>query len=566
MVRIHSPGRRGFTLVEMMIAMIITLMIVFAMVQAFKWVGETTTEGRAVIEMLGQIRHARFRWEDDWTRRTVPGALTPPCLDSRRNGGYVEIIEGPGSDSVPGRYLVEVNGQLVYNTFDFVTDPTAANWATILGDLDDIGCVTIRNEERPFTGRLAVHPGNDGAWFTNDDICNIIESPVAEVVWWAELNDRPGEDTDNDGTITGPSYNAMTGVVTPGEGGTGVWNPGETFVIRRRVLLVRPDLNLATTHTLPGSPGGFTAAQAQQIVAAFLLNNDISVAAHADPNTHAYTGLQANSLGDLSLRHNRVAHDAINWALATPPTPMNPYAAPWGQSAAGSLSPLQPSFLPKFRHPDYAGEDVVLSGVTAFDLRVWEPNAPICSFPAFNPVDAEIPEGLVPGDPGYVGAITTPNGSVANIVGFGAFVDLGVFSAAQLQPPGPTNPFTQTLRTVNGLDENGILGADDAAESAWNPLFLGAMSNTTVVGPGGFVYDPWPIDYENDGLDQDANGTADQGVYYLDGSLNGDYDTAERETLPPYPQRLSSLQMRLRVYEPDTRQVKQMSQVIKFGD
>src|SRR4051812_49415363 len=72
MTRSRLVGRLGFTLIEMMIAMIITLMIVFAMVEAFRWVGETTTDGRAAIEMLGQIRHVRFRYEDDLSRCTVP--------------------------------------------------------------------------------------------------------------------------------------------------------------------------------------------------------------------------------------------------------------------------------------------------------------------------------------------------------------------------------------------------------------------------------------------------------------------------------------------------------------
>lgn len=546
--------RTGFTLVEMMIAMVITLMIVFAMVQAFRWVGETTTEGRAVIEMLGQIRGARARFEDDLARRTGPVKLEPPCLDSRNIGGYLEVIEGTGSDTNPGRYLVRTPSGLRYNTFAFV-DPGAdgtlgtpddfdTQSASLFGDLDDFLCFTARNDENPYRGRYVAGAGPDGSWHTPDDIINTIESPEAEIIWWAELNDRR-DDVDGDGVITEAQDTDNDGFIDVlGEGGIGRWDFGETFTIRRRVLLIRPDLNLSTSHTLPNTAG--------VQVAAFQVNNDISVQLHYDPSTYAYTGLQANSVGDLALRHNRVAHAPIDFTLAA-------MGVPFGQSQGGYLSPINPIFLPAYTSPNFVGEDVVISNVLAFDLKVWEPNAPVCGYLPANPADGEIPEGVVPGDPGFA-----PSGTVAqaSIVGRGAYVDLGCLA-------GFPAILAQCSRVNNGIDDNGNGVADpDLSEASMDPIFLGDMHILSRLPAGNFVYDPWPINYENDGFNQDgpANIVPDQGAFTLDGNLNGDYDKAERETSPPYPQRLASLRATIRVYESDTRQVKQASQVVKFGD
>jgi len=173
----RSIGRGGVTLVEMMIALVITLMIVFAMVEAFRRVGETTTDGRASIEMLGQIRSARVRLEEDLSRCTIPVAYRDPrTLQPDQYHGYFELIEGAGSDSNALRYLVRTPSGLKYNLFDFTTNNLAAESQTLFGDVDDILCLTIRNDDVPFRGRLAVDPGADLTWNTSDDIVTTIES------------------------------------------------------------------------------------------------------------------------------------------------------------------------------------------------------------------------------------------------------------------------------------------------------------------------------------------------------------------------------------------------------
>src|SRR5262249_37679782 len=87
-----SPCRSAFTLVEMLVAMAITLVMMGAVVTLFANVSNSVRDRRAVIEISGQLRHARNMLQQDLQGATCPG------LTWRRpeeNQGYIEIIEGP---------------------------------------------------------------------------------------------------------------------------------------------------------------------------------------------------------------------------------------------------------------------------------------------------------------------------------------------------------------------------------------------------------------------------------------------------------------------------------------
>jgi prepilin-type N-terminal cleavage/methylation domain-containing protein len=526
--------RRGFTLVEMMIALVITLMIVFAMVEAFRWVGESTTDGRASIEMLGQIRHARARLEDDLSRCTVP--LDPWRTTAGQSQGYLGLIEGWGCDNYDidparNRFLVRNGaGVLGYANFNF-NDPNnslAAASQSLFGDVDDVLMLTVRNDTTPFRGRY------NGA---------IIESKLAEIIWWAELNDGT-QDIDGDG------------VIQPREGANQAWDPGETFTIRRRVLLIRPDLNI--NGNLPSAFSGMAPTQ-------FLVDNDISVRIHRDVASGSNV-LAANSLSDLNYRHNRTAHAAIDYSV------VNGNGTPRGLSTAGLLGEFLPAQLPAYTAPDLIGEDVVLTNVLGFDFRVFDPHVSVTNF---DPADAVDPaqEAIVPGDPAYGAALAAnprPTGTGVRVVGRGAYIDLGALS---------TSPALLALAypSTNGVDDdnNGLTEAStprDSAELAARPMFAGNMHPSSFLLAAGvpvdrnFVFDPWTANYENDGFDQDGDGAIDEGTNGIDDDSNGGADdiAGERETSPPYPHSLSSIQVRIRMYEPDTRQVRQASQIVKF--
>jgi hypothetical protein len=98
--------------------------------------------------------------------------------------------------------------------------------------------------------------------------------------------------------------------------------------------------------------------------------------------------------------------------------------------------------------------------------------------------------------------------------------------------------------------------------------------------PGYSVYDTWSFHYENNGVNDDqlrsdgntwqvvdndvdegTNGMEDVGSYsdgYTTSPRLGVDDTGERETVPPYDRPLRGMQVLMRVYEPDSRAIRQV--------
>jgi hypothetical protein len=229
--------------------------------------------------------------------------------------------------------------------------------------------------------------------------------------------------------------------------------------------------------------------------------------------------------------------------------------------------------------PQRLGEDVILTDVLAFDIRVFDPTVALA-------VSGNV--ALTPSDPGY----TPPSPPTA----FGGFVDLGYGGC------------TSSSRPLNGpLVNTPTLASHFSAypnAAAWY------MINTTSgPGPGSVftqaakllpqTYDTWSWGEEQNGIDDDQNGIIDQGtdgldddttigqgssatsapngivddapqitVPYINGTpptvTNGTISAGERETLAPYPFPLRGVQIKIRVYEPDTRQVREVTVVQDF--
>ena len=80
--------RRGMTLVEMLVAMALSLIIILAVTQVFRLVGDNVLASRAVTEMAGQLRST-----SDQLRRDLGGLTVPvlPWTDATTGLGYFEI-------------------------------------------------------------------------------------------------------------------------------------------------------------------------------------------------------------------------------------------------------------------------------------------------------------------------------------------------------------------------------------------------------------------------------------------------------------------------------------------
>lgn len=452
--RLPPRRRRGFTLIEMLVTVGVTLLMVFAVVSAFEWVGNSARDGRSLIELSGHLRGVEMLLQADLDNVTVP---VRPWSSTSSALGYFDYIEGPepyvdsnsNGKGDPGEFM-DLNGDGLWELN--LTDVPVGNAWTMIGDLGDVVSFTTRRnqpfigvlEREPFTdsnGNGTFDPGTDRFVDLNGDGVYTttpvqFQSNVAEVAWWVQFDDLNGN-------------------------GQLEENEMQSRVLRRRAVLVRPDLDVSSFA-----------------MAGFFQRNDLS----AHPVTvNNQARMQSNSLSDLTQRPARFGHDGRTWPQGTVQMNMLTHFALTG---------------PRF------GEDIVLSNVLAFDVRAWDPTAEVRR--------ATSGEAVFPGDPGWIAA-------TGSVIGRGAFVDLNYFGQ-----------FVQNYFFAGPPDPK--------SGKNWPTYDTGSTGD---FGP-----------YASDGIDNNNDGVVD--------------DPSERTTAIPYPYPLRGLQIRIRVYDPDTRQVRQSSVVADF--
>jgi hypothetical protein len=194
------------------------------------------------------------------------------------------------------------------------------------------------------------------------------------------------------------------------------------------------------------------------------------------------------------------------------------------------------------------GEDVMLTDALAFDLRLFDPGAPLY-------LEQSTETVLAPSDIGWAQA-ASDRMPLVGPVGQGAYVDAGYGLNVASEVPTPAaswffEPKWTPNRLGNRLDPLG------------NPL-----------APGYSLYDTWSFHYENNGLNEDGDNLVDEGTngfddsanYWNDNTEKYDYvqqygvdDVGERETMPPYDVPLRAMQVKLRIFELDTQQIREVT-------
>lgn len=213
--------------------------------------------------------------------------------------------------------------------------------------------------------------------------------------------------------------------------------------------------------------------------------------------------LLPNTLGDLTKRENRFLRSGTF-----------PYAVVMDGSAR----------LPSnatFDSTDRVWEDVVLTSVIGFDVRVFDSQAK---------VQAGTPPSY-PGEPGY----KTGTGAA------GAYVDLGWGGGA------PTAIASGTAFPPTG---------QTAFQSGGMRIRNAASNNTFPFS----TYDTWSLHFESNGEDDDGDTLIDEGANGADDNADDQPDNpAEYETSPPYPVPLRGIEVRIRCYEPTSKQIRQIT-------
>jgi hypothetical protein len=534
--------RRGFSVLELLIATTIAMVILLVVTKWFRDLSQQTSRSRALVEMSGQLRSVIAQLEADMRGATFPRGATPGTVAPM---GYIQYVEGIASDSIPAWPVttmqmvnpspppatIAAGTTLPFPTLQYRTTsgllsagpnntpPTLGYSANILGapnpaidqfnsrfgDLDDVLSLTTRNLENPFRGTILLRTSADDQ--PPAVAIQSIESPMAEVVWWVE----------------GLDENADT-VISDAE-----------RQVRRRIFLIRPDLTDAINKTwrtlinpAGGNPRGFglNIADALQIMRE---QCDISFTIEG-----ASGNALANSLADLAAPSNQAANITAASApcrritLGTPNRVLlNSLAFPKTPNAAGDAVGITRSRY---------GEDVMISSVAAFDIRIYDDMAPLWQGSGVT---------LSPGDPQYLTSAGTTK------VGQGAFVDLNY---ALIRDPsqhgvgaslfsGPPSEFSGFFRVP----------IPTVANAQYSQLFT--------------AFDTWAPAANNsiDGVDSTTNGAA--GVIDDVDELMAELPTAGAAgqfVAPPYGFPLRALQVTLRTYDPDSRQIRQLKASAAF--
>ncbi|MGQ9606884.1 MAG: PulJ/GspJ family protein [Thermogutta sp.] len=494
----HSlrPARSGFTLIEILLATVIALIMLGAVVTVFASVMQSMTQTRAVLETADRLRSAAELLRSDLRGITV---IPVPPRDPANNEGYLEYTEGRTGQA--GTSPTAVNLDDLNPSGQPLPDST-------VGDLDDVLMMTVRATDRPFVGRCRNNLPNAIPVIT-------VESDVAEVAWFVRGNRLYRRQRLVAPKVAGVADSNGNGYLDPAEWGDSPQNFNRYFDIALHPQPL-PNGGMAWTFS---SLGDLTKPENRY---AHQTGNPNSAAAF--PFHPHRIGWQP--LGLPTLAESASAGMATTWLASgilppvtvTPrPAPYNAYDAwtnPFPFAGLDERTGLLNSVGQLFRE----AEDLVLTNVLAFDVKIWDPTAP------FNVVNSNV---VKPGDLGY----PLPPPSPAATVPRGAYVDL------------------------NYADSPGISAFSGPGDSKFLTRWGWALGQSC-------VYDTWSNHYERDGLDQDGILGPDQGTDGFDNNGDGRVDDAlETEAPPPYPEPCRGLQIVIRVFEPDSRQIRQITVV-----
>ncbi|MEM6776725.1 MAG: prepilin-type N-terminal cleavage/methylation domain-containing protein, partial [Planctomycetota bacterium] len=256
-------NRAAFTLVELLMAMTITLLLMAALGKSFAVIGKTMKEGRSQVSLSSKLRGVSFRLRTDLRSMTVKAQ---PPLKSQSGGGYFTYYEGPLTEHTFGLYGAKpfqetTTGSVVgfgdpgYGNID--NGPTYREHSR-QGDFDDYIAFTA---EAPgddwFTGKVPAYLVDDTVDVNGNGTLDpaeqvaameprVIRSKYAEIIIWASP-DYQVWDVDPNAAGTYPDTNdirlADHPLAMPLYADSDQDYVPDRIRLHQRILLIRPDLN-----------------------------------------------------------------------------------------------------------------------------------------------------------------------------------------------------------------------------------------------------------------------------------------------------------------------------------
>ncbi|TVP94106.1 MAG: prepilin-type N-terminal cleavage/methylation domain-containing protein [Planctomycetaceae bacterium] len=575
---IRKPNLRtarsdGFTLVEMLIAMAVTLLLMAALGKGFAFIGESIRDSRVQVELTNDLRDVTHRLQEDLERCTT---RLRPCVDQQEPVGYFVYYEGPVTDATSSLFLSTTDPrnpspESRYGDFDdylaFTVVATGDNWFTGVVPRQILDAKTAELAGQAYNA--SNFPGGP-----NDPI--MIRSKYAEIIYFASPEYDPASSPAN------PQYLDFEGNGLP-----------DRLKVHRRVLLIRPDLNLTTGLPEPRITALAAGGDWLTGMAAVHQQCDLSVRRVLN-NGVATNFVAANSLADLAKPHNRFAHVRVPGAAigigadytSMPILALGPAATvltsaaglTLGPPAMGSGSPvITPTNWAGFLRPEFVlggnriGEDVLVPSAVGFDVKIYDTLAPVITTANGSVVSNS--------DPGYREAMRALAAGNATAIP-GDFVDL----MYPVLAGGPIRGW-QARRwdrlTAAGQEDAvfapgqlrsqfaGLTGLPNVNDAYTASLYRSGkivVDGTPAIRLFQPTFDTYTNHYERDGLQQfhplgarwriDSVGVADRGADGL-----GVLGIAPRETLPPFLSAPEAIRVTIRLEHQLNRQVRQLSVV-----
>jgi len=554
---------RAFTLVELMTALAISLILLVGVIELFRSVGGTIQETQATLNMSSELNMAAVQLREDLKKVNPKLAYQPHDMvsditfdASAEPGGYFEIIEGMnapysyinGSGNINGQGKHILTEQIALNSDTTQPDLT-------VGDVDDILMFTARSDAAyPFRGLVNGDMRESSAESS-------AESLAAEIIYFVRGN-----------------------------------------TLYRRVLLIKDSsMNLPLTP-----PPNFS-----------YRDNDISVSRDTGGTT-----LQWNTLATLKDRRNRSFH--YNNASGSFPFPIHQYtlndawyylrlptleetvstATAWsinntGLPSVGTFTPAAGLYLDLWNEPypfatqlgvntksgslisyvsppppppqySRAGEDIVLKNVLSFDVKVWNPYwVPLDT----TPITYAPPQYVDLGQDKFQieGSSVDVNYSLLLDGRSGGTIPYTDSIPAPASPSGPPEgaPIGYAFTTkghYGGVADAGSIKLLNYWDGT-NPPTDSDVTDWPCIPPPPMsyvipcVFDSWTKTYEDDANDY-RSGVNNSGT-----SNNGPA-TPEKSHLwacpPPYSEKLTSIQITIRCFHPDSKTIRQVRVVHYF--
>ena len=640
-----TPGHRpAYTLVEILTATVLMLVIMMAVTIVFAAVTDSIAESRATLEMTQRLRATAATLKQDLANVTAP--MAPP-LHPRQGKGYFQYVEGPigpvidpaavawnSELSLPDTTVGDIDDILMFTAKSdgepyvglIAGAPATSNCAEIIWFIrgttlyrrvllvrPDISDPNWR-ESSPPNWRLREVPRE--GFYARYDLSVRKEWDGRSVPFSAAVtHNRPVLVANSLADLTRPNARFAHNPDPRGFSATRATSTG--LITGPKIARNDPNLRYVREekpfpHFLRpwlGSPCDSAAgALVDRPLNTFRWAPGLGLPVLAECSDPTWVA------GDFIPTENPSTGTGSHSLLLQMPrfpstiAPVEPFDAwtnphPWAYIANTSpytINTTTPAVDPitgvttAFPNGTRLGEDVIMTNVIGFDVKAWDPGAPVLNHVVENPVGTVIDQVVVaPGDPGYIQTLNRliarmADGSVgaSGIAAVtGAYVDLNYM--ARVDPNFGTGYYPH----VPGLDRyfNTLPVPTFYSLGNYRSLAYGTQNRFAYFQePYDYfpaVYDTWSLHYEynrqtinyvdedptsNNRADvtvgnEDGDGLYDEGTNSLDDdSQNGVDDLGERETAPPYRVPLEGIQVSIRVFEPGSRQIREVTIIQKF--